>query len=119
MRKGFGFPAFSWDGIPMECPSCGMALPESAKFCAHCGWRVAGDLIEQAAHNIVKVGEEAFRAGAKIADRAVKAVEPAAKKTAQVTRQAVGKGVEVTKKAVKASAEAVEKTARKVRERAK
>lgn len=96
-----------------------MVLPESAKFCAQCGWRVAGDPIEQAAYNVVKVGKEAFRAGAKIADRAVKAVEPAAEKTVQVTKQAVGKGVEVTKKIVKASAEAVESTARKVKKKVK
>ena len=123
----------------MECPSCSTTFPDDATFCPSCGWKVAGDPIDRAAHNLMVVSQEVLDSGLRAAERTAKALEPAAertvraideftrpviekakpavKKAAETTRKTVDKAAAAGKKAAHRTAEAAETAAKKVRKR--
>ena len=123
----------------MKCPSCSTTFPDDATFCPSCGWKVAGDSIDRAAHNLMRVSKEVLQTGLRFAEKTAKAIEPvvdrgvkkieevtkpvvektkpAVKKAADATARAVDRTVKAGKKAVEKTAEAAEKAAKKVRKR--
>ena len=123
----------------MECPNCKRALDAGATYCAYCGWRVGGGMLDRAATNLVAVGKEAAQTGLRVLEKAGRAMEPVVEKgvktVADATRplvekakphvekasktieRAVEKGARATKKVAQKSAEAAERAARKVKEK--
>ncbi|TLZ55474.1 MAG: zinc-ribbon domain-containing protein, partial [Methanobacteriota archaeon] len=65
----------------MQCPSCSAALSDDAAFCPSCGWKVAGDPIDRAAHNLLRVSREVLDSGLRLAGKTAKAIEPAVDET--------------------------------------
>jgi len=124
---------------PMECPSCSTTFPDDATFCTSCGWKVAGDPIDRAAHNLMKVSKEVLDTSLRFVEKTAKAIEPAVdrtvkkieevtkpvvekakpavKKAAEATKKAVDRGVKAGRKAVEKTAEVAETAAKKVRKR--
>ena len=125
----------------MECPNCKRALDAGATYCAYCGWRVGGGMLDRAATNLVAVGKEAAQTGLRILEKAGRAIEPVVEKgvktVADATRplvekakphvekasktieRAVEKGARATKKVAHKSAEVAERAARKLKEKAR
>ena len=123
----------------MECPSCGTNFPDNAAFCTSCGWKVAGDPIDRAAHNLLQVSKEVLDKGVQFVGKTAKAIEPtvertvqaideftrpvvekakpAVKKAAATTARVVDKSVKAGKAVARKTAEAAEKAAKKVRKR--
>jgi len=99
----------------MECPSCSTPFPDDATFCPSCGWKVAGDPIDRAAHNLMKVSKEVLDTSLRFVEKSAKAIEPAVDRTVKKIEAVTKPVVEKTKPAVKKAAEASGYTAAAIR----
>jgi len=93
----------------MQCPSCSATLLEGASFCPSCGWKVAGDPIDRAAHNLLRVSKEVLDSSLRLAERTAKAIEPAVDETVKEFKEATRPAIEKVKPAVKQAAAATKK----------
>src|SRR2546426_11979277 len=85
----------------MRCPSWSTSLAEDAAFCPSCGWKLGGDPIDRAAHNLLRVSKEVLDSSLRLAEKTAKAIEPAVAETVKDLKEAARPAVEKAKPAVK------------------